>query len=105
MSRLNFIQRDDMPTHFFRRKAAARYVQETWGVPLSPNTLSKFAVVGGGPIFQTFGRFPVYTTEDLDAWVKARLGPRVTSTAALVAVRPERAAAIAQPGADRHPRG
>jgi hypothetical protein len=94
-----------MPTHFFRRKAAARYVQETWGVPLSPNTLSKFAVVGGGPTYRTFGRFPVYTAEDLDAWVRTRLSPKVASTAALVAVRPEQPAAMPQPGAGLRPRG
>lgn len=65
---------------FLRRDEAARYVREKWGQPCSPRWLAKLAVVGGGPIFRKAGRFPLYTTDDLDAWAEARLGKPQRST-------------------------
>ncbi len=62
-----------------RRKAAARYLQER-GLPVAAQTLAKLAVIGGGPAFQKFGRFPVYSCADLDAWAASRLGPPQRST-------------------------
>lgn len=72
------------PRHYRRRKAAAEYVRERWGLPCQPSWLAKLAVVGGGPVFRRFGRVPVYSDDALDAWARSRLsGPmRSTSDAA-----------------------
>ena len=39
---------------------------------LSPRTLEKQRVVGGGPKFRKFGRRVVYAFEDLESWANAR---------------------------------
>jgi hypothetical protein len=39
---------------------------------LSPRTLEKFRVIGGGPRFRKFGRRVVYSAQDLEAWAEAR---------------------------------
>ena len=39
---------------------------------LSPRTLEKQRVVGGGPLFRKFGRRVVYALVDLQAWADAR---------------------------------
>ncbi len=44
---------------------------------LSPRTLEKLRVVGGGPTFSKLGRRVVYAQEDLQSWVAAK---RRTST-------------------------
>lgn len=69
--------------HFKRRSEAAEYIQQTFGFSVSPRTLANLAVTGGGPAFRKAGRIPLYSAEDLDAWAKNRIGPRVTSTAEL----------------------
>jgi hypothetical protein len=63
-----------------RRKEAARYLTEVRGLPVAPQTLAKLAVIGGGPAFRKFGRYPVYSPTDLEAWVESKLGPRQRST-------------------------
>jgi hypothetical protein len=68
------------PQRLLRRKEAARYVQQTWGIPLAPQTMAKLAVVGGGPLFCKAGRFPLYAMVDLDAWARLKLGPKRRST-------------------------
>jgi hypothetical protein len=65
---------------FLRRKQAADHISRVWGIPISPRTLAKLAVVGGGPMFRKAGRFPMYEPADLDAWIERRLGPKRTST-------------------------
>jgi hypothetical protein len=52
-------------------------------MPLSPKTLAKLAVVGGGPQFRKIGRIPLYDTSDLDAWVLGKLSSPVNSTSEL----------------------
>jgi len=39
---------------------------------LSPRTLEKQRVIGGGPRFRKFGRRVLYAIEDLETWAKAR---------------------------------
>jgi len=39
---------------------------------LSPRTLDKLRVVGGGPTFRKFRRRVVYAVRDLQAWANAR---------------------------------
>jgi len=58
---------------FLRREDAARYVRERFGAPCSRAWLAKIAVTGGGPTFRKIGRFPVYSTGDLDDWVRGRM--------------------------------
>lgn len=64
----------------FRRAAASEYILENWGLRYAPTTLAKLACVGGGPVFEHFGRWPVYRQEDLDSWVTSRLSGRKCST-------------------------
>ena len=68
------------PIRLLRRKEAAQFVQNTWGIPLSPRTLAKLVVVGGGPLYRKAGRFPLYEVEDLDAWAASKLGPKRRSS-------------------------
>jgi len=39
---------------------------------LSPRTLEKLRVIGGGPRFRKFGRRVRYSLNDLEAWANAR---------------------------------
>jgi hypothetical protein len=71
------------PRRMLRRLEAARHVTETSGVPLSPKTLAKYAVVGGGPPFRKAGRIPLYDPTDLDTWVCSKLSRLVASTSEL----------------------
>jgi hypothetical protein len=65
---------------FLRRKAASKYLQEVHGVVRAPSTLAKYAVLGGGPVFQRLGRDPVYTPVSLDEWVASQLSGPMRST-------------------------
>ena len=58
------------------RQQAAAFLSER-GYRTGPATLAKLASVGGGPIFESFGRKPLYREADLLAWAQARTrGPR-----------------------------
>jgi hypothetical protein len=48
------------PERRVRRKEAARYLADVWGIPTSPKTLAKLALTGGGPSYRKAGRFPLY---------------------------------------------
>ena len=63
-----------------RRKVASEYLLEEHGVSLSPATLAKLAVVGGGPAFRKDGPFPLYGRGELDTFAISRLGPLRYST-------------------------
>jgi hypothetical protein len=63
-----------------RRKLASEYLFEEHGVSLSPATLAKLAVIGGGPPFMKDGPYPIYERSGLDVFAIARLGPLRTST-------------------------
>ena len=66
-----------------RRDDAAAYLSKRWGIPCSPKTLAKLAVIGGGPAFRKAGRIPLYPEDGLDAYAQKRLSPRVFSTSEL----------------------
>jgi hypothetical protein len=68
------------PHRFLRRKAASKYLHEVHGVVRAPSTLAKYAVIGGGPVFQRLGRDPVYTPVNLDNWVASKLSGPMRST-------------------------
>jgi hypothetical protein len=58
------------------RKEAAAFLTAR-GYRTAPATLAKLACIGGGPVFESFGRRPLYREVDLLAWVQARsTGPR-----------------------------
>lgn len=51
---------------FLNNEQAARYLN------LSPRTLEKHRVIGGGPRFRKFGRRVLYALVDLETWANAR---------------------------------
>jgi hypothetical protein len=58
------------------RKEAAQFLTDR-GYRTASATLAKLACIGGGPIFESFGRRPLYREADLLAWALARTtGPR-----------------------------
>jgi hypothetical protein len=63
----------------FRRKEAAAFLTDL-GLPIASATLAKYAVIGGGPEFQLWGRRPVYLESSLRAWAEQRLGKPASST-------------------------
>jgi hypothetical protein len=55
--------------------AAARYLTNAEAAAflrLSPRTLEKQRVIGGGPRFRKFGRRVLYAIADLESWANAR---------------------------------
>lgn len=75
-----------MDTACMRRDKAADYLKERYGFG-SAGTLAKLAVIGGGPLFRRIGRWPVYTTADLDAWAASRMSAPGRSTAEVGSAR------------------
>jgi hypothetical protein len=70
----------DANVKVLRRRDAAQYVQDNWGLPCAYQTLAKLAVIGGAPVFRKAGRYPLYRLEDLDGWAAAKIGHPRTST-------------------------
>ncbi|MDD5364807.1 MAG: helix-turn-helix domain-containing protein [Gallionellaceae bacterium] len=54
------------PQRYLTNDEAAEYLR------LSPRTLEKLRVIGGGPRFRKFGRRVMYAVADLDAWADQR---------------------------------
>ena len=54
------------PQRYLTNDEAADYLR------LSPRTLEKQRVLGGGPKFRKFGRRVMYAVADLDAWAAER---------------------------------
>jgi hypothetical protein len=54
------------PKRYLTNQEAAEFLN------LSPRTLNKQRVYGGGPTFHKFGRRVVYALADLEAWASAR---------------------------------
>jgi hypothetical protein len=65
--------------HFMTRDESAKYLTER-GLPVSRNTLQKWATVGGGPIYRRFGNRAVYTEADLNKWIAQKLSAPRHST-------------------------
>jgi hypothetical protein len=86
---------------YLRRKPAAHYLNDTWGVPTAASTLAKMAVVGGGPAFHSAGRIPLYAIEELDRYARAKLGNPRRSTSDVVAEPPMGSQSI-QPNSETH---
>ncbi len=54
------------PAQYLTNSEAAAFLR------LSPRTLEKQRVIGGGPRFRKFGRRVLYAVSDLEAWADAR---------------------------------
>ena len=54
------------PPRYLTNNEAAAFLR------LSPRTLEKQRVIGGGPCFHKFGRRVMYALTDLEAWAKRR---------------------------------
>ncbi len=54
------------PARYLTNDEAAEFLR------LSPRTLEKQRVIGGGPRFRKFGRRVMYAVEDLETWADAR---------------------------------
>lgn len=57
---------DKLPRRYLTNDEAAAFLR------LSPRTLEKLRVIGGGPRFRKFGRRVMYAVADLEAWADAR---------------------------------
>lgn len=66
-------------THYLSRAQAADYLTAR-GFKTAKQTLAKLAVVGGGPMYQTFGSRVVYSPAELDTWANMRLSQPRRST-------------------------
>lgn len=53
------------------RAEAAAFLSER-GFQVAYATLNKYATVGGGPVFESFGRRPLYRPADLLAWAASK---------------------------------
>lgn len=54
------------PARYLTNDEAAEFLR------LSPRTLEKQRVIGGGPRFRKFGRRVMYAVADLESWADAR---------------------------------
>jgi hypothetical protein len=69
------LQPHDVPATTQEPPQSARYLTNDEAAAflrLSPRTLEKHRVIGGGPRFRKFGRRVMYAVSDLDAWADAR---------------------------------
>nr|ART39205.1 H120 [uncultured bacterium] len=59
-------QQPAQPVRYLTNDEAAEFLR------LSPRTLEKQRVIGGGPRFRKFGRRVMYAVADLETWADAR---------------------------------
>ncbi|SRR6266851_2759415 len=64
---------------YLTQKEASQFLAEL-GLHIAPSTLSKLRCVGGGPVFQSFGRFPRYTPTRLREFALSKLSGERSST-------------------------
>jgi hypothetical protein len=65
-----------MHQHYLNRLEAATFLTNR-GYKTAPATLAKRAVTGGGPLFISWGRKPLYEPAELLRWAEGRCtGPR-----------------------------
>lgn len=67
------------PDALLRRAVTAKALTEA-GYPTSAATLATMAVRGGGPVYQCYGRIPLYRWGNVIAWAQNRMSaPRYTT--------------------------
>lgn len=64
---------------YLSRREASKYLADR-GFPVAYTTLQKYASVGGGPLYRTFGGRALYLPAELDEWAEARMSEPRTST-------------------------
>ena len=75
-------------TNFLTHEETAKYLTDR-GLPVSRNTLQKWATTGGEPVYRRFGNRAVYTESDLNAWIQQKLTvPRHSTRSAALAPKP-----------------
>lgn len=62
------------PNAFLNRREVAAALTSA-GFKTSPATLATLVTRGGGPLFQSYGRCPIYRWADALAWAESRLSP------------------------------
>jgi hypothetical protein len=71
----------EVQRHLSRREAAQFLTDH--GYRTAPATLAKLACLGGGPVFRSWGRKPLYLPAELLAWAEARTSrPRASTSEA-----------------------
>lgn len=70
---------NEYKSKLLRRQEACGYLAER-GYPIKQSTLAKYAVVGGGPVYFKFGRYPLYKPAELLSWAERRAGQQRRST-------------------------
>ena len=61
------------------RREAAKFLSER-GFKIATTTLAKYACLGGGPVYEKFGRRPLYTEASLMEWVASKMSGQRQST-------------------------
>jgi hypothetical protein len=82
MQVLKAIRLSNIPTSpdvLLRRTQAAKALTAA-GFPVTETTLATKAVRGGGPLYRSFGRIPLYRWGDCLAWAEAKLSAPRSST-------------------------
>ena len=59
---------------------AARFLTEKMHLPISKATLAKLRCIGGGPIYQKFGRVIRYRPDRLREYAQSRISGEMHST-------------------------
>jgi hypothetical protein len=72
---------DSLDARLTRSQTAAALSEA--GYPVAAATLATMATRGGGPIYQLFGRKPLYRWGDALEWAKNRLSKPVRTTSEL----------------------
>jgi hypothetical protein len=65
--------------NYLTRKQATAHIRKK-GIPCGIAQVAKLAVEGTGPQFRYAGKYPLYTEQDLDDWIEARLSAPARST-------------------------
>jgi len=68
------------PVRYLRRRDAATYLKDRWGLRCAEQTLANYATRGTGPEFRRYGRDVVYEVSKLDEYARSRLSAPVRST-------------------------
>jgi hypothetical protein len=77
-------------------REASQYLLDKWRYKISPHTLDTYRSRGGGPENFYIGVNALYSPADLDAWVMARMTPKVGSASEARQIRLDALGAMAQ---------
>jgi hypothetical protein len=92
------------PEALLTRKELAGYISSELGRPMSFSTLTKLCALGEGPpVYEWWGRFPLYRRQDGKAWADARarkVRPRERRFADVQERRPDDVAAARKVNVD-----